>query len=155
MKKFILIYLLLPLTVLSQEHPPFVEVQNGSINFYVSAGPESFRQLPSYKPGFVTIIQTSLPQIQTTGKIIESLTNDLEKMVRQNLSTEQKQEFLEKYACLVLLKYESLSQLNAEYLSLASRMKEDSNLKVRSDAEQVVKMAEMYLSEIQREQQKK
>jgi hypothetical protein len=63
------------------------------------------------------------------------------------LTFSQKTGFLETYACLILLNYTRVSELDSSFLHTTTAMKDDDNPEIRTNAALVVKMYEMYLAE--------
>jgi len=75
------------------------------------------------------------------------LKDELAELVNTSLSAAQKLEFLENYACLILLNYLEVGNLPQAFYSNAKELKSDSDQNIRSASDLVVKMFEMYLEE--------
>ena len=151
MKKGLVLLLIFPLLLRAQDqNEPYIRFDQGTILFYIpSQG--SQRILPAYKPGFVHILQTpgilTLPPQELSGHL-ESLprrqAGGIRHLASQSMSTIQKTEFLEKYACLILLKYSGVSKLDSMFYNTAVTLQEDSDPEVRTNAGLVVRMIDMY-----------
>ncbi len=149
MKIFMIIPLLLAsLQSVSQEKEvPSVQFREGKIVWYIPSSGQQFRSLPAYIPGFVSIRQTLFIQKLTNAEVIGRIKEELTALIKTTLTSGQKVEFLEKYACLILLNYLDVVSLPEEFLDVAKDLKSDGDPAIRADAELVVKMYEMYLEE--------
>jgi len=123
---------------------PYVQFREGAIIWYLPSSGEQFRSLPAYIPGFVRIRQTIYFQKLTNAEVTAKLKDELTRLVNTSLSNAQKLEFLEKYACLILLNYLDVSNLPQDFFSEAKDLKSDEYQSIRSASELVVKMFEMY-----------
>jgi len=65
------------------------------------------------------------------------------------MSSTQKTGFLEKYACLVLLNYTRVCQLDTAFHTTARALQKDPDDEVSINAAAVMKMAEMYMEKEQ------
>ena len=146
MKHLIIIPLLLAsIQALSQgKELPYIQFHEQTIVWYLPSSGHLFRSLPAYIPGFVHIKQTLFFQKVTDVQVAARLSEELTTLANTTLSTDQKLEFLEKYACLILLNYMEVNSLPQEFYSKAKDLKSDTDQNIRSDAELVVKMFEMY-----------
>ncbi|MFH1937074.1 MAG: hypothetical protein ABIK52_05885, partial [Bacteroidota bacterium] len=64
--------------------------------------------------------------------------------ISQNMTSAQKSEFLEKYACLILLNYTRVSELDTLFYTKADSLQEDVNQEVKESTSLVVKMVDLY-----------
>ncbi|MFH1937851.1 MAG: hypothetical protein ABIK52_09840 [Bacteroidota bacterium] len=60
------------------------------------------------------------------------------------MTSAQKSEFLEKYACLILLNYTHVLELDTLFLQTANDLKQDIQPSIREQAVMVGKLFEMY-----------
>jgi hypothetical protein len=148
MKPLIIIPLLLAsIQAFAQEKDlPYVRFREGAIVWYLPSSGQQFQSLPAYIPGFVHIRQTLFIQKLTKAQVTTRLSEELTTLANTTLSTDQKLEFLEKYACLILLNYLEVNSLPQEFFSKTKELKSDTDQSIRSDAELVVNMFEMYES---------
>ncbi|MFH1297718.1 MAG: hypothetical protein ABIJ04_10640 [Bacteroidota bacterium] len=65
-------------------------------------------------------------------------------LISQNMTSAQKSEFLEKYACLILLNYTHVLELDTLFLQTANDLKQDIQPSIREQAVMVGKLFEMY-----------
>jgi hypothetical protein len=146
MKHLIIIPLLLvSLQVFPQgKDIPYVQFREGAIVWYLPSSGHLFRSLPAYIPGFVHIRQTLFFQKVTDVQVAARLSEELTTLANTTLSTDQKLEFLKKYSCLILLNYLEVNSLPQEFYIKAKGLKSDTDQNIRSGAEMVVKMFEMY-----------
>jgi len=63
------------------------------------------------------------------------------------MTSEQKTEFLENYACLVLLNYTNVSEIDTLFYIKAVSLKQDPNEAIKENASLVVKMVDLYWKE--------
>ena len=153
MKKGLVLLLIFPLLLRAQDqNEPYVRFDRGYILFYIpSQGGQ--RLLPAYKPGFVHILQTpgilTLPPQELSGHLESGIHLIVGGAKQQNqvlpsMTSAQKTKFLESYACLILLKYTGVSQLDSIFLAIASALQKDPDPATGANASLVVKMMEMY-----------
>jgi len=149
MKKLTVICLLLPLFIQAQNYDiPHVKFEQGSILFYIPSQSSYAPLLPAYKPGFVHILQTPSFQSKSNQDISDHLAFRIEDLASKPMSQNQKVEFLEKYACLVLINYSNVSELNTSFYDKAVSLQDDPNQQIKANAIMVVRMVEMYLERI-------
>ena len=138
----------LPITIMAQDkNQPYVRFDEGIILFYLPSQSAYPLLLPAYKPGFVHIVQTLGFQSQSNQEISGHLSSDIVNLISHPLSVNQKTEFLEKYACLILLNYSRVSTLDTLFSSTARTLCEDPVTEINTNAKLVVRMYEMYLKE--------
>jgi len=139
------IILLFPLMMQAQDqNEPYVRFDQGSILFY-SPSQGGQRLLPDCKPGFVHILMTPGSLVQVPRGLSDRMAASLRHLTSKPMSSNQKTEFLEKYACLILLNYSRISQLDTLFYTTARSLQKDPGLEVSRNAAAVVKMAEMYM----------
>jgi hypothetical protein len=139
------VLLLFPLLVFSQQkEPPYVTIKEGKIFYYLPAHNTDPRLLPARIPGFVVVAQTALSASQPTKQVRETLITDLSSLTDKKLTLEQKQAFLEMFACLLLLDYSDVSAIDSKFIELVRKLGEDRDSGIRADAGLVVRMYEMY-----------
>jgi len=145
MKKILFTLIILPALLYAQDrNEPFVKFDQGSILFYIpSQGGQ--RLVPSCKPGFVHILMPPGSLTQSPKELSDHLTSCIRQLISKPMSSTQKTGFLEKYACLVLLNYTRVSQLDTAFHTTARALQKDPGLEVSRNAAAVVKMAEMYM----------
>jgi len=145
MKLLLFPLLLVSLQTFSQEKDiPCVKFREGAIIWYLPSSGQQFQSLPAYIPGFVHIRQTLFIQKLSNAQVTANLKNELTALNNSTITTGRKLEFLEKYACLILLNYLDVGSLPQEFNDKAKDLKSDEDQSIRSNAELVVKMFEMY-----------
>jgi hypothetical protein len=153
MKKGLVLLLIFPLLLRAQDqNEPYIRFDQGTILFYIpSQG--SQRLLPAYKPGFVHILQTpgilTLPPQELSGHLESGIHliaggAKQQNMLSPSMTSAQKTTFLESYACLILLNYTRVSQLDSAFLAIASALQKDPDPVTGVNAALVVKLMEMY-----------
>jgi hypothetical protein len=144
--KFFGVLLLFPLLVFSQQkEPPYVTIKEGKIFFYLPAHNTDPRLLPARIPGFVVVAQTALSASQPTKQVRETLITDLSNLTDKKLTLEQKQAFLEMFACLILIDYADVTVIDPKFITLLKQLGADSELGIRENADLVLRMHQMYL----------
>jgi len=145
MKKHLILFLLLPLFLQAQDHnTPYVKFDREAILFYIPSQTAFAPLLPAYKPGFVHILRTAGFQKQSNQELSDHLGSRIQYLASEPMTSEQKTEFLENYACLVLLNYTGVSELDTLFYIKAVSLKEDNNQDIRENASLVVKMIGLY-----------
>jgi len=146
MKKYLIAFLLMPLLLQAQDiNIPHVKFDQGSILFNIPSQSSFAPALPAIKPGFVHILQTPGFQSKSTSDISDDLASGILDLLSQSMNQKQKFEFLEKYACLILLYYSRVSELDTAFYYKAVVLQADSDQIIKTNAALVVKMVEMYL----------
>ena len=137
--------MILPVALLAQDlNQPYVKFDNDAILFYLPSGSAYAPSLPVYKPGFVHILRTTGFQIQSIQELSEHLACGIRDLLSSTMTPTQKTEFLEQYACLVLLNYIRISELDTLFYTKAVALQEDSNPEIKANASLVVKMVDLY-----------
>ena len=137
--------LLLPASLEAQDYnTPFVKFDRGSILYYLPSGSAYPLLLPASKQGFVHILRTPGFQTQSNHEISDHLASGIRHLISQHVTSAQKTEFLEKYACLVLLNYTRVSELDTLFYTRAVSLQEDVNQEIKDNASLVVNMADLY-----------
>jgi len=148
MKKMIFLFLFLPVSLQAQDHNiPYVKIDREAILFYIPSQTAYAPLLPAYKPGFVHILKTPGFQRQSTQELSGYLGSGIRDLVSNPMTIEQKTEFLENYACLILLNYTRVSALDTLFYIKTISLKQDSNEAIKENASLVVKMVDLFRKE--------
>ena len=148
MKNVLFLILLLPVALHAKDrNEPYVRFENGAILFYLPSQSAWGPLLPAYKPGFVKILQTPFFQTQSNQELTTYLTSTIHHLTSNSMSASQKTEFLEKYACLILLNYTRISELDSTFYTTASNLQQDQDPGIKTNSALVVKMVDMYREE--------
>jgi len=150
------ILLLIPATLIAQkDNIPYVKFDPDVILFYLPSESISPLLLPASKPGFVHILRTPGIQTQTNQEISDDLVSGISELcgdpatagrhlISEHMTTAQKINFLEKYACLILLNYTDVAALDTAFYIQAVSLKKETTQAIRENASLVVEMVELY-----------
>ncbi|MFH1297286.1 MAG: hypothetical protein ABIJ04_08455 [Bacteroidota bacterium] len=145
MKNHFLLLLVLPVMLQAQDdNVPYIRFDQGSMLYYLPSQSAYALLLPASKPGFVRILRTPGFQTRSNQEISDQLASGIRDQISQNMTSAQKTEFLEQYACLILLNYTRVSELDTLFYTKAVSLQEDVNQEVKENASLVVKMADLY-----------
>ena len=145
MRNIVLFILFLPFTLSSQDlKVPFVRFDQGSILFYLPSQSAYAPLLPAYKPGFVHILRIPCFQSQSNQEISDHLSSGIRDLASSVMNVTQKEDFLEQYACLILLNYMRVVKLDTLFLRKTNDLKNDIHPDIRGNAALVGKLFEMY-----------
>jgi|GEM_PF-1153884 len=148
MKKQLILFLLVPLFLQAQDHnTPYVKFDREAILFYIPSQTAFAPLLPVYKPGFVHILKTPGFRHESTQELSGHLGSRIQYLASEPMTSEQKTEFLENYACLVLLNYTNVSEIDTLFYIKAVSLKQDPNEAIKENASLVVKMVDLYWKE--------
>jgi len=148
MKQYLMLVLFLPISLWAQNpHIPYVHFDREAILFYIPSQTAFAPLLPAYKPGFVHILKTPGFQRQSAEELSGHLESGIRDLVSNPMTLEQKSEFLENYACLVLLNYSSVSELDTLFYNKAVSLTEDANQDIKENASLLVRMVDLYRKE--------
>jgi len=147
--------LFLPLLLQAQnDNIPHVRFDQGSILFCLPSQSAYAPLLPAYKPGFVHILQTPGFQSKSNQEISDHLASGIMSSLKLRhasqdleispMNNEDKTEFLEKYACLILLSYTKVSEINSLFYTTATTLQEDQDPGIKTNSALVVRMFDMY-----------
>jgi len=154
MNKILFLILFLPLSLQAQDrNQPYVKFDHGAILFYLPSGSAYAPSLPVYKPGFVHILRTPGFQTQSNQELSDHLASGIMSSLKLRhasqdleispMNNEDKTEFLENYACLILLNYTGVSELDTVFYTTAVALQEDINSGIKTNSALVVKMFDM------------
>jgi len=159
MKNIQWLIFLFPIFLQAQEYnTPFVKFDQDVILFYLPSESISPLLLPASKPGFVHILRTPGIQTQTNQEISDDLVSGISELcgdpataglhlISEHMTTAQKTNFLEQYACLILLNYTNVGTLDTLFYTQAVSLKKETNQAIRENASLVVKMVDLYRKE--------
>lgn len=144
----LILYFMIPWLLHAQDQNiPYIQFSHEAILWYIPGGSAHPPLLPVIKPGFVHILQTPGFQTQPNKGLSAQLESRIRDLLSDPMNTNQKTEFLEKYACLILMNYTRVSEIDTLFYIKSVSLKEDSNQEIRENASLVVKMVDLYRKE--------